>query len=399
MSKILHVSDTHLGNEQYGEERRRLDFHEAFAEVIDIAIGEHDDNNTPVDAVLHTGDLFDDQRTGLDDLYRCQEELSRLADADVPFYAIVGNHELMRGDTQFVDLYEDAEMAERLDREPTYLGDDVALYGVDYVRGNEWEEADISLKPPEDEEVYTVVGMHQLVHPPIEHEIKADYNAEEVLEKLDMDVDAVALGDYHQRVGTAVNGTRMWYPGSTERCSKSETGRRSVDMLEIDLDSEPRLDRSRIVLDTREFEYMGSIEFGRNDSFEKVRGRVREAEPVEDKVVAVTIEGESNEVTKHDVKNYLAEKGVTHARVDDEREIEIDVEVEIESLDGDGFDIEEEIDEKIEDMDLRDKTREVERSLARDTQNVTKNSIRRRTESMVEEAVDEAVGVDEEGDA
>jgi hypothetical protein len=236
--------------------------------------------------------------------------------------------------------------------------------------------------------------MHQLVHPPIEQDIEADYGAEEVLDKLGINIDAVAFGDYHQRVGATVNGTRMWYPGSTERCKRDERARRSVDLLEIDLDSEPKLDRSRIVLDTRGFKRT-EIEFGRDDDFEKVRERIRELDPVEDTVVVVELQGENNEVTKRDVKNYLADKDVIHARVDDNREIEIDVDVEVESLGGEGFDIEAEIDDELEDMDLRDETREIEMSLARDVQNVSKNSIRERAKLTIDEAIDEAVDEEE----
>jgi len=60
-TRILHVSDTPIGYQQYRNTTRREDFFEAFEQTIDIARGEHPNHdNEPVDAVLHTGDLFDD---------------------------------------------------------------------------------------------------------------------------------------------------------------------------------------------------------------------------------------------------------------------------------------------------------------------------------------------------
>ena len=85
--RLLHISDTHLGNRQYGSDIRREDFADAFRQAIEIAIDEE------VDAVIHTGDLFDTRDPRLPDLNQCIDILQQLQSTDVPFYGIVGNHE------------------------------------------------------------------------------------------------------------------------------------------------------------------------------------------------------------------------------------------------------------------------------------------------------------------
>ncbi len=142
--RLLHVSDTHLGNRQYGSDVRRDDFAEAFEQAIEYAIDEN------VDAVIHTGDLFDSRDPSLPDLNRCIDILERLREADIPFYGIVGNHE-RKMDDQYLDLINKTRTAERLDRNPRLVNGEVALYGIDAVTKPAWHAEDFELEaPPED---------------------------------------------------------------------------------------------------------------------------------------------------------------------------------------------------------------------------------------------------------
>ena len=47
-----HISDTHLGLQQYGLEEREQDVYDSFNQAIDISIKDH------VDFVIFAGDLF-----------------------------------------------------------------------------------------------------------------------------------------------------------------------------------------------------------------------------------------------------------------------------------------------------------------------------------------------------
>lgn len=86
-TNILHVSDTHLGKTQYGSDIRANDYAKAFNSVATIAIKQN------VDAVIHTGDLFDNRQPNTNTISQAFTILKRLNDNNIPFLAIVGNHE------------------------------------------------------------------------------------------------------------------------------------------------------------------------------------------------------------------------------------------------------------------------------------------------------------------
>jgi DNA repair exonuclease SbcCD nuclease subunit len=65
--RFLHISDTHLGYQQYNLKERERDFFNVFQEAIDKAIEKN------VDFIIHTGDFFHSSRPSnesiLDGLY------------------------------------------------------------------------------------------------------------------------------------------------------------------------------------------------------------------------------------------------------------------------------------------------------------------------------------------
>lgn len=304
--RVLHVSDTHLGKRQYRSDLRKDDFLEAFEESLEVAV------DRDVDAVIHTGDLFDKRTPGLNVVYNGVEALKVLRDAGIPFYGIVGNHERKR-DVQWLDLISRAGVGERLGSDPVILGDEVAVYGIDAVSKPSWEYKDFSLNDL-DGDFFNVVCMHQLLNPPVP-DVMADYSLDEVFNRLDLDVDALLLGDYHEPVGSRFDGAQVFYGGSTERNSLSESDPRTVSVLEID---SGELNREQIVLDTRDFVKF-DIEFGEFDSLNFVHSRVQEMD-VEDKVAVVTLKGERSSVNSQEVKKILSRAGAAVTRVIDERD-------------------------------------------------------------------------------
>jgi len=359
-TRILHVSDTHIGYEQYRNGTRREDFFDAFEQALKIARGEHPNHdNDPVDAVLHTGDLFDDQLTSFDDVYACHALLRELREADIPFYVIVGNHEIRRN-TDFVDEFVLTSDAIRLSRVPTSINDEVALYGIDSVKKSDWEDADLTLKPSDDRQ-YQLVAMHQLFSPPIDEISHDDSNVlelEPVLDRFGIDVDAIALGDCHERMGESCRGVPVWYPGSTERTAR-DTPQPSVDLLTIRPSESPALDRERMLLDTRDFK-MIDIEFGESDRFGLVERKVEEKAPVKDAVVFVSISGAENGVTKQDVLDHLYSREVIHADVSDERVVEA-ITGDFDEIDSERkIDVDAELQSAVNELEISDEARELE---------------------------------------
>jgi exonuclease SbcD len=85
--KFLHLSDVHLGYQQYNHKERFNDFGRAFLHVVDQAVAER------VDFVLLGGDLFQKRAIDPPTLVQAMEGLGRLKEAGIPVAAVEGNHE------------------------------------------------------------------------------------------------------------------------------------------------------------------------------------------------------------------------------------------------------------------------------------------------------------------
>ncbi len=87
MKKFLHMSDVHLGNQQYNLPDRFNDFGEAYFTAIDCAVEER------VEFVLICGDLFDKAKIDPLTLIQAVEGLKRLQANGIKALAISGNHD------------------------------------------------------------------------------------------------------------------------------------------------------------------------------------------------------------------------------------------------------------------------------------------------------------------
>lgn len=85
--KFLHLSDVHLGYQQYNHKERFNDFGRAFLHIVDQSISER------VDFIVLGGDLFHKRAIDPPTLIQAIEGLSRLKEADIPVAAVEGNHE------------------------------------------------------------------------------------------------------------------------------------------------------------------------------------------------------------------------------------------------------------------------------------------------------------------
>ena len=385
MTCILHVSDTHLDYRQYQNDERRQDYADAFNQAIDIAIKEN------VDAVLHTGDLFHDKTPSLGSQIQCAEIIHRLETEppeEIPFLTIVGNHERKRN-YQFVDYLElpNGHLVQ-LDNEenaPYMINDDVAIYGFDYIPTSSWESTDLTLTPPQ-EDCFVLVAMHQLLHPPVP-EIMAQHNTEDVLDRFGIGVDALALGDYHQREQITLNGTRVWYPGSTEKTKEDDGPNHYVDILEFD---GSELDRQiRREIPTREFLFIDIDLVEGVSPIEQIQSEL-DAYDIQDKVVHVTLDGADVNVTKSQVEDLLQDRNVTVGRCSDARtEFEIDVnavETEVENIDA-------AVDEELGNLGLSTTAQEVEQVVR--ALNTPKSHVRARADEIVLAAAPSGVQEDE----
>ena len=304
MTRLLHTADTHIGYRQYNAPERRRDFLSAFREVIEDAV------DADVDAVVHAGDLFHDRRPGLGDLQGTIAALRTLADADVPFLAVVGNHEGKR-DAQWLDLFADLGLATRLGDEPELVGD-VALYGLDYVPRSRRGSLEYEFAPVPDDAEAALLVSHGLFEP-FAH---ADWETERLLEDASVEFDALLAGDNHTPGTAEVAGTWITYPGSTERASASERDARGYNL--VDVDDGVAISR-RTLEGCREFVFV-DVELEPGEGVERVRERVRE-HALDDAVVIVTVEGDGEPIAPASIEELAVDRGALLARVNDRREL------------------------------------------------------------------------------
>jgi DNA repair exonuclease SbcCD nuclease subunit len=302
MTRIIHTGDTHLGYRQYHEPVRRGDFLAAFRRVVEDAVAED------VDAVVHAGDLFHDRRPQLPDIMGTLSVLRTLDDADIPFLAVVGNHETKR-DAQWLDLFESLGLATRLGDDPVVVGS-TAFYGLDFVPRSQREDLEYVFGSTDAD--HAALVSHGLFQP-FDH---GDWDAERILTESTVEFDALLLGDDHDPKRRQVEGTWLTYCGSTERASASERDDRGYNVVTFD----GTVDIRRRGLPTRTFVFV-DVELREGEGQETVRERVGQHD-LEEAVVIVTITGEGDPVTPADVESFASERGALVARVNDRREIE-----------------------------------------------------------------------------
>ncbi len=367
MTRVIHTGDTHIGYQQYNSPDRRRDFLTAFREVADDAVADD------VDAVVHAGDLFHDRRPGLVDLQGTIEVLRSLDAADVPFLAIVGNHETKR-DAQWLDLFADLGLATRLGPEPVVVGD-VAFYGLDFVPQSRREHLSYEFAQAPEATAHSALVAHGLFEP-FAH---ANWDTEAVLSRSTIDFDAVLLGDNHAPGTAEVADTWVTYCGSTERASASEREPRGYNLL--DFDDEVAISR-RALENTRDFVFV-DVELAAGEGTDRVRERLGQHE-LEDSVAIVTIDGDGEPVAPATIEEYALERDALVARANDRRElVEPSAELQVSFADPDTA-----VTSRLRELELTDGALAVDATVRDET--VADSNVRESVERQVRDALTES---------
>ena len=368
MTRVIHTGDTHIGYQQYHSAERRQDFLDAFEGVVDDAI------ETDVAALVHAGDLFHDRRPELPDLLGTLTALRRLAAADIPFLAVVGNHESTRGG-QWLDLFERMDLATRLGAAPEIVGS-TAIYGLDHVPVSRREDLDYEFALPGEAVDHRVLVSHGLFTP-FAH---ANWETETVLAESNVDFDAVLLGDNHEAGVEQVDGTWVTYCGSTERASASERDGRGYNVVDFD-DGESGPDGVDIrqrSLETRPFVFV-SVDLAAGEGSSRVREQVRQHD-LDDAVVSVEITGDGEPVTPANIEEFALDRGALVARVTDRREIDTETELSVSFADPDAA-----VDEKIRELELSQPALDIDETVR--ASKLADSNVRERVRQLVEDGV------------
>lgn len=372
MTRVIHTGDTHIGYRQYHSSERRGDFLRAFEQVVEDAVDEN------VDAVVHAGDLFHDRRPDLQDLLGVLSALRRLQDADVPFLAIVGNHEATRGG-QWLDLFENLDLATRLGQEP-YVVNSTAFYGLDHVPKSRRSDLEYRFEP-HDVDHAALVG-HGLFTP-FPH---GNWETETVLSEANVEFDAMLLGDNHIHDTAEVADAWVTYCGSTERASADERSARGYNLVTFDGD----VAISHRSLETRPFAFVG-VDLAEGEGTDRVRERLREHD-LEDAVVVVEVTGEGDPVTPASVEEFALERGALIARVTDRREFDSEAELSVNFADPDDA-----VRERIREMGLSRAALDVDETVR--ASKTADANVREEVRGRVTDLLDEGLGAFERDEA
>ena len=90
--EFLHISDVHLGYQQYGHRERFNDFARSFLAAIEYACEQE------VEFVLISGDLFHKSAIDPPTLLQAVKILDMLREANIPAVVIAGNHSANNAD-------------------------------------------------------------------------------------------------------------------------------------------------------------------------------------------------------------------------------------------------------------------------------------------------------------
>lgn len=233
--KLLHVSDTHVGFANYarltpdGLNQREQDFFDAFERAIGIAIERR------VDAVLHTGDVFDSVRPTNRAITHALAQCRRLAEARIPLVVISGNHEAPRlretgAVLKVLDFMPGVHVAYKGAYERFRVGD-LAVHAVPHAADNAALRDQLGLVHQDESARWNVAMLHAGVMGVGDFRTGEFHEQTVNQNEIPSGMDYVALGHYHRAVEIA---PKVWYAGSTERCTFGEVGEaKSVNLVDL----------------------------------------------------------------------------------------------------------------------------------------------------------------------
>ena len=207
--QILHISDTHLGKRQYGQEFREQDIYEVFNQLIDIAIKEH------VDAIIHTGDLFDVNDPPNRAEYEAVKALKRLKEHNIPFIVIAGDHDTPKRSSSLYPqrLLEELDLIKFLYSDSKsnnintirYTLGDIYIYGISHMPNLAKEKLKERLSTLKPEGKKSILMLHQGLKEILPYEGAWQIG----IGDLPKGFSYYAVGHFHTRVTMHLDGGRI----------------------------------------------------------------------------------------------------------------------------------------------------------------------------------------------
>jgi len=282
-----HISDTHLGLQQYGLEEREQDIYDSFNQAIDISIKDK------VDFVIFAGDIFHTPNPSGAALLQMANALKRLKQNSIESFFILGEHDISRvRATPVPYVYHNLEFSKYVGRGKPVYHNDVMIAGFDKIRKNE-----ISTFEEKFKELDSVAKQHNghkilVLHQGITeiNQFAGELNASD----LPKNFTYYAMGHLHDKLVKDFDqlGGSLVYPGSTEMTTSEGIKETEKGFFQVDISSN-EAKPSWIKLDTRP-QFTAKVDFDEfNESMTEI---IQKIDTLDKKpVIEIKIHGKSVE--------------------------------------------------------------------------------------------------------
>ena len=240
-----HISDTHLGLQQYGLEEREQDIYDSFNQTIDISIKDH------VDFVIFAGDIFHTPNPSGTAILQMANALKRLKENSIDSFFILGEHDISRmRATPVPYVYHNLQFSKYVGSGKPVYHKDVMIAGFDKIRKNElqpfeekFREIDILAKQHNG---HKILVLHQGITEV--NQFAAELNSSD----LPKNFTYYAMGHLHDKFVKQFEqlGGTLAYPGSTEMTTSEGIKETEKGFFEVDISSQ-EAKPNWIKLDTR----------------------------------------------------------------------------------------------------------------------------------------------------
>ena len=240
-----HISDTHLGLQQYGLDEREQDVYDSFNQAIDISIKDH------VDFVIFAGDIFHTPNPSGTTILQMANALKRLKENSIDSFFILGEHDISRmRATPVPYVYHNLQFSKYVGNGKSVYHKDVMITGFDKIRKNELEQFEEKFR-----EIDTLAKQHNghkilVLHQGITevNQFAGELNSSD----LPKNFTYYAMGHLHDKSVKQFDqlGGPLAYPGSTEMTTSEGIKETEKGFFEVDISSQ-EAKPNWIKLDTR----------------------------------------------------------------------------------------------------------------------------------------------------
>ena len=240
-----HISDTHLGLQQYGLEEREQDIYDSFNQAIDISIKDN------VDYVIFAGDIFHTPNPSGTAILQMANALKRLKENSIDSFFILGEHDMSRmRATPVPYVYHNLQFSKYVGNGKPVYHKDVMIAGFDKIRKNELEQFEEKFR-----ELDTLAKQHNGHKILVLHQGVTEINqfaGELNSSDLPKNFTYYAMGHLHDKSVKQFDqlGGPLVYPGSTEMTSSEGIKETEKGFFEVDISSQ-EAKPNWIKLDTR----------------------------------------------------------------------------------------------------------------------------------------------------